>query len=668
MATVLAPRRRFPAPRRALRDAHDEQLVAEVRAGSRSGFEAVYDRYHAGILAFCRHMLGSREEAEDAVQHTFASAYGALVAEDEPEIALRPWLYAIARNRCFSILRARREHVPLEDATLPATAGLSAEVEQREDLRALLVDLQRLPDDQRAALILAELGAQPYDEIALALAVPPGKIKALVFQARETLASRRIARDADCTPIREQLAVVRGGARRRRELRDHVAQCEGCRAFEADVRRQRAGMSVLLPVAPTLALKDNVLAGAFAGAGSGSATAAGGAAGGAAVSGTSGAAGGTASGAAATVATTGGAAAVGGAGASSFAAVAGGGVVLFGKVIGANAVTGLVIAAVAAGGGYVAAKELRSDGAAPAAQAASAQTPSAERSASGAPAPGVTPVNAANCAPPPGAGAAACTTQPAAAAKASPAAASTAGNACLDPSAGPASGCGAAADPAALPAGQGSGGPVASGTSAPADDCPSTLRAIFGNCDQDEASDRAPRERAPAARGPHERSPAGRSPAGRSPAGRGPTGRGPAGRSPAGGGPAERGPVDRDRPASSDRDDKCPGVPANTASGCRQPAPVDPPPGRSGAPDGNGSANGADKCADLPASTASGCDQRAPADPPAGRGARGDVDGDGTPGRSGNCRKVPTGAACASQSSRANRSGLASRSTSTVYG
>ena len=61
------------------------------------------------ILGFCRHMLGSAEEAEDAVQHTFAAAYRDLARADEREIVLKPWLFAIARNRCISIFRARRE-------------------------------------------------------------------------------------------------------------------------------------------------------------------------------------------------------------------------------------------------------------------------------------------------------------------------------------------------------------------------------------------------------------------------------------------------------------------------------------------------------------------------------------------------------------------------------
>src|SRR5438552_4185990 len=104
----------------------DERLVAQVRRGSEAAFEAVYDRHHRGVLAFCRHMLGSAEEAEDAVQHTFLAAYRDLSGSDKP-IALRAWLYAIARNRCLTVLRARRER-PLEDAPEPSTENLSADV------------------------------------------------------------------------------------------------------------------------------------------------------------------------------------------------------------------------------------------------------------------------------------------------------------------------------------------------------------------------------------------------------------------------------------------------------------------------------------------------------------------------------------------------------------
>lgn len=319
-----APRPRLALPRRSLRKAGDERLVTQIRGGdgpaSHAAFEVLYDRHHRGVLAFCRHMLGSFEEAEDAVQHTFSSAYRALLRDDR-DIALRAWLYTIARNRCLSVIAARRDQVALDtvDAVLPSTVGLAQEVEQRNDLRDLLADMQRLPEDQRAALVLAELEAHSHKEIGDILGVPPAKVKALVFQARESLMIRRQARETSCADIREQLSILRGGALRRSELRRHVDTCEGCSMFEAEVRRQRAGIAVLLPVAPTLALKNTTLAAAFA------ATA------------TSGAAG--------------------------IGTLAGGGAVAGGiaagtKAIGLKAIAVLAVAGTAGGGGYVAVNEV----------------------------------------------------------------------------------------------------------------------------------------------------------------------------------------------------------------------------------------------------------------------------------------------------------------------
>ena len=259
---------------RLLRLASDERLVEQVRAGSEPAFEAIFDRYHRGVLGFCRHMLASADEAEDAVQQTFLSAYRDLVGSDR-EIRLRPWLYTIARNRCVSILRSRREHMAV-DLVEPETENLSAAVQRREELRELLRDLARLPDDQRAALVLAELDAVSHEEIAEVLGCPREKVKALVFQARSSLSASRLARETPCTEIREQLALLRGGSLRRNTLRRHLRDCPGCRAYRAELREQRRALALVLPVAPTVGLKSAVM---------GASTAAGGAAAGVAATG-----------------------------------------------------------------------------------------------------------------------------------------------------------------------------------------------------------------------------------------------------------------------------------------------------------------------------------------------------------------------------------------------
>src|SRR6187402_3791161 len=93
---------RGPTP--LLRLQGDERLVALTRKGNQAAYEALVARYQSRLLAFCRHMLSSKEDAEDVLQEVFAAAYNAILA-DEREINVRPWLYRIARNRCLNHLR-----------------------------------------------------------------------------------------------------------------------------------------------------------------------------------------------------------------------------------------------------------------------------------------------------------------------------------------------------------------------------------------------------------------------------------------------------------------------------------------------------------------------------------------------------------------------------------
>ena len=331
-------------PSRTIKPRHhrmdDERLARLAGAGDAAAFEALYDRHHAPLLAFCRHMLGSREDGEDALQQALVRAHTALMGGRAPD-RVRPWLYAIARNRCLTMIAARREAAVPADDLEPAFDGLAAEVERRADLRELVADLGRLPDDQRAALVLAELGDLGHGDIARVIGCPPAKVKALVFQARTALIAERDARRTPCDEIRAQLETARAGVLRRGALRKHLRQCDPCAAYRAAVEGQRAGLAILLPVAPTAGLKLAVLAGAggLGGGAEAAAAAASLAAGGAAAGG-----GGVAGGAGAGVAGSAGAGvAAGSAGAAGVAASAG--------AVKALAVKAVVVAALAAGGG-----------------------------------------------------------------------------------------------------------------------------------------------------------------------------------------------------------------------------------------------------------------------------------------------------------------------------
>jgi RNA polymerase sigma factor (sigma-70 family) len=262
-ARIAAPRFRS---KRLLGLARDERLVEQIRRGNEAAFEVAFERHAPGILAFSRHMLGSQEEAEDVVQHTFAAAFRDLGPDDRREVALKAWLYAVARNRCVSLLRARRERA--SEGFDVATVDVAEKVERRAELHDLLRDLRELPEEQREALLLSEAGDLSHAEVAKVLGCEVARVKALVFRARTGLIQRRAARETPCEEIREQLANLSGGALRRSGLRHHVRHCAGCRAYRDAVAHQRRMLAVALPVAPSLALKSSVLGAVGIGGGS----------------------------------------------------------------------------------------------------------------------------------------------------------------------------------------------------------------------------------------------------------------------------------------------------------------------------------------------------------------------------------------------------------------
>ena len=172
------------------------------------------------------------------------------------------------------MLRSRRPVDQLGNEE-PSLIGLSEEVADRADLRAMLTDLAALPTDQREALVLAELHDNSHAQVAEILGCGHNKVKSLVFQARTSLMTSRQARELQCEEVQSQLSVLRGGSLRRAVLRRHLAECDACRLFGAEVKRQRAALAVVLPVIPTGTLKLGA-AGALAAstAGAGAATAA----------------------------------------------------------------------------------------------------------------------------------------------------------------------------------------------------------------------------------------------------------------------------------------------------------------------------------------------------------------------------------------------------------
>ncbi len=245
-----------------LRLQSDERLIALIRRGNPHAFEALVGRYQSRLLAFCRHMLSSKEDAEDVLQEVFAAAYNAILA-DEREINVRPWLYRIARNRSLNHLRkATAVGVDSMDVHL-SEGGLTTadKVHKREEFRLLIADVQDLPETQRTALLLREIDALSYEQIAEAMETTVPSVKSLLVRARVSLAEAAEARLLSCDEVRVELgAVSEGLMRTTAPVRRHLRTCDRCGAFKKQLRQNNRALAALYPVGPLFLLKKMVLA------------------------------------------------------------------------------------------------------------------------------------------------------------------------------------------------------------------------------------------------------------------------------------------------------------------------------------------------------------------------------------------------------------------------
>lgn len=237
-----------------LRLRSDEQLVAAFRQGQEAAFQVIHDRYRARLFAYARQMLGgSPQDAEDALQDVFLRAYNTLRADARP-ITLRAWLYRVAHNRCIDQMR-RPVPVPVEaseDSPSDAPEPMVA-VQQREDLRRLVTDIQALPQQQRSALLMREMDGMTYTELGAALGVTIPAVKSLLVRARMGLAETGEARDADCHEIRTDLADSHDrGVRCSGHARRHLRDCHGCRAYRSALKGTSTAIAALGPASPGL--------------------------------------------------------------------------------------------------------------------------------------------------------------------------------------------------------------------------------------------------------------------------------------------------------------------------------------------------------------------------------------------------------------------------------
>jgi RNA polymerase sigma factor (sigma-70 family) len=151
--------------------------------------EDLFQAHARQIYAYCLRRLGSREEAEDALQATYLNAYRSLKGGFEPQLA-QAWLLKVAQNVCFDRLRSTTRRARLE------LAHDAQEVEELapapvvgDELFGIEDALAALPDQQRRAILLREWQGLSYKEVAQELGLSQGAVETLLFRARRSLAA-----------------------------------------------------------------------------------------------------------------------------------------------------------------------------------------------------------------------------------------------------------------------------------------------------------------------------------------------------------------------------------------------------------------------------------------------------------------------------------------------
>ena len=166
-------------------DMNEEQLVAACLAGHREAFEIIVERHRRTVYQLCYRFVGNHEDASDLSQDVFVRAYKGL-QRFRGQSSLGTWLYRIGVNVCLNRVSAKRpltepiDARPHVDERAPDAAGELLRAERAAEVRAAIA---RLPNKQRATVILRVYHELSHEEIAGILGSSVGAVKANFFHA-----------------------------------------------------------------------------------------------------------------------------------------------------------------------------------------------------------------------------------------------------------------------------------------------------------------------------------------------------------------------------------------------------------------------------------------------------------------------------------------------------
>lgn len=166
------------------REVEDRDLVVKSRRGDVEAYNLLISRWEKRVFNYLLRLVRDREDALDLVQEVFLKGYQNLAKLDDAG-RFGPWLFRIAHNEAFSLLRRRRPEVDVE--VNPETAGPSYRMFPVELALAVNGALARLSEDQREAVVLKIYEGFKFEEMAEILGCPVSTVKSRLYAALDLL-------------------------------------------------------------------------------------------------------------------------------------------------------------------------------------------------------------------------------------------------------------------------------------------------------------------------------------------------------------------------------------------------------------------------------------------------------------------------------------------------